>query len=322
VTRELLILRHGKSNWNANVPDFDRPLKNRGKRGAQRMGVWLWQQGLRPDLIISSPAERAITTAHKCCKSMGMNAGRIVEDERIYEAGLVQLLKVLAEISADAKRIMLVGHNPGLEELLSFLAADDVPLLNGDKLLPTAALARLAMPDDWQALAPACASLEKIVRSRQLPEEFPYPAPHGDEKRTRPAYYYNQSAVIPYLINDKGGVEFMVIGSSKKRHWVVPKGIKDPGLTPQESAAKEAWEEAGIRGEVSEQPLGHYTVEKWGAQCSVAVYAMRITEVVDEDKWQENHRVRQRLTAKKAAATLKQPELRSMLLALAAHLQD
>ena len=321
MARELLILRHGKSDWETNAGDFDRPLKNRGKRGAQRMGVWMWQQGLRPDLIISSPAERAITTAHKCCKSMGMKASDVIEDERIYAASLDALLEVLKDTPADAGRTMLVGHNPGLEELLEFLVGDEMPLSDDGKLLPTATLAHLEMPDDWQTLVSACAALENIMRPGELPGKFPYPAPDGAGRRDRPAYYYTQSAVIPYRVDGKGRRWFLIIGSSKKNHWVVPKGIKDPGLTPQQSAAKEAWEEAGIRGEVSEESLGHYTVEKWGAQCNVDVYAMRVSEVVDEDTWQENHRQRQWLSAKKAAASLKQPELGVMLLDLAASLK-
>lgn len=318
--RELLILRHGKSSWDSNVDDFSRPLKNRGKRGAQRMGVWLWQQNLRPDLIISSPAERALTTAHKCCKTMGMNARHVIEDERIYEASVDGLLAVLADAAKDLGRIMLVGHNPGLEQLLIFLCGGEMQVSEDGKLLPTATLAHLSMPEDWESLTSGCADLKRIIRPRELPEGFPYPAPDGAETRDRPAYYYTQSAVIPYRVDDHGGAEFLVIGSSKKHHWVVPKGIKDPGLTPQQSAAKEAWEEAGIRGEVGETPLGSYPVDKWGAQCSVDVFAMRVTDVVDEDNWEERHRERCWLPAGKAAQKLKQPELGALLLTLAGNL--
>ena len=63
MSRELMLLRHGKSDWTEQLDDFDRPLKDRGKRGAQRMGVWLIQQELLPDHVVSSPAERAIVTA-------------------------------------------------------------------------------------------------------------------------------------------------------------------------------------------------------------------------------------------------------------------
>jgi phosphohistidine phosphatase len=86
MTRELLLLRHGKSDWGAGLEDFYRPLKDRGKRGAQRVGVWLARQEWIPDLIISSPAERALVTAEKACKAMGIDASGIRQDKRISDS--------------------------------------------------------------------------------------------------------------------------------------------------------------------------------------------------------------------------------------------
>ena len=317
VGRELLLLRHGKSDWDVGVRDFDRPLKNRGKRGAQKMGIWLWQQNLRPDVIISSPAERAITTAQKCAKSMGIPARNIIRDKRIYAASLEELLAVLRDAPGASQRIMLVGHNPGLEELLIYLADGEVPFSEDGKLLPTATLAQLELPDDWSALEPGCAVLRIIVRPRSLPDGFPYPGPDGEEIRDRPAYYYTQSAVIPYRIMENGRAEFLLISSSSNKHWVVPKGIKDPGLTSQESAAKEAWEEAGIRGVVEDELMGSYQVVKWGAPCTVDVFVMQVEQIVEEDDWEERHRQRRWFTSHQAAASLKQKELADMLLELA-----
>ena len=319
MTRELLLLRHGKSDWSVGVDDFYRPLKDRGKRAAQRIGVWLAQQKLVPDLIVSSPAERALVTAEKTCKAMGNGAQDIQQEERIYEAGLSDLLKVLADCPADAGRVMLVGHNPGLEELLEWLVIDSVPVPEDGKLLPTATLARLQMPADWGALIAGCAQLHSITRPGSLPKKFPYPGPDGEEQRDRPAYYYTQSSVIPYRIRD-GKPEILVIASSKKHHLVVPKGIKDPGLSPRESAAKEAWEEAGIEGEIAETALGSYSCEKWGATCTVAVYAMKVSRVIAEEEWEESHRGRQWVSPDKAASELKQEELRPLVKKLEATL--
>ena len=320
MSKDLLILRHGKSDWSHHGSDFDRPLTNRGKRGAQRIGAWLWQQNLRPDIIISSPAERAITTAYKCCKAMGLGVNSVLEDECIYGACRADLLNVLARAEDQYDRVMVVGHNPGMEDLLSFLAGS-VPLPGDGKLLPTATLAYLNMPNNWQTLEYSCARLDQIVRGRDLPKGFHYPAPTGDEIRKRPSYYYTQSAVIPYRL-ERGQYKFLLIGSSKKRHWVVPKGIIQPGLTAQQSAAQEAWEEAGIRGEVNDELLGQYMVEKWGAQCKVDVYAMRVTEVVDKYLWKESHRTRRWMDPDEAAKSLEQPELGSMLSALFRRLED
>lgn len=317
--RELLILRHGKSDWDAGTDDYHRPLKDRGKRGAQRMGVWLLQQQLVPDHIVASPAERALVTAEKACKAMGMGADGIQRDKRIYAAGRTDLLAVLADCPAEAARVMLVGHNPGLEDLLAWLAGDAVAVPEDGKLLPTATLARLRMPADWHQLSRGCAVLESITRPNTLPKKFPFPAPGGSELRDRPAYYYTQSSVIPYRVRD-GKPEILVISSSKKHHLVIPKGIKDPGLSPQASAAKEAWEEAGVEGEVAEAPVGSYTCEKWGATCTVTVYPMKVTRVIPEAEWEERHRGREWVSPERAARQLKEPALRPLVQTLEAML--
>ena len=233
--------------------------------------------------------------------------------------GLNELLEVLADCPPDARRIMLVGHNPGLEELLVWLVDETVQVPEDGKLLPTATLARLQMPANWSALVAGCAHLDSITRPGSLPKQFPYPGPDGKEQRDRPAYYYTQSSVIPYRMRD-GKPEILVIASSKKNHLVVPKGIQSPGLSPRESAAREAWEEAGIEGEIAESALGSYSCEKWGATCTVAVYAMKVTRVIAEEEWQESHRGRQWVSPEKAASQLKQEELRPLVMKLAASL--
>ena len=312
MTRELLLLRHGKSDWSTGVDDFHRPLKDRGKRGAQRIGVWLARLRIVPDLIVTSPAERALVTASKACKAMGDGNQGIRKDKRIYAAGIEDLLEVLGDCPRDAGRVLLVGHNPGMEELLAWLAGDALEVPDDGKLMPTATLARLQMPDDWQELTSGCARLVSITRPNSLPEKFPYPGPDGKELRDRPAYYYTQSSVIPYRVRD-GKPEILVIASSKKHHLVVPKGIKDPGLSPRESAAKEALEEAGVEGEVADTALGSYSYEKWGATCTVDVYPMKVTRLVPEDEWEERHRGRRWVSPEKAARKLKQKELRPLL---------
>ena len=312
MTRELLLLRHGKSDWDTGDDDFHRPLKDRGKRAVQRIGVWLAQQKKVPDLVVTSPAERALVSAQKACKAMGNGDAGIQRDKRIYAAGIDELLAVLADCPQDAGRVMLVGHNPGLEELLEWLAGAAIPVPEDGKLLPTATLASLQLPADWRALVAGCAHLNSITRPGTLPKKFPYPTPDGKERRDRPAYYYNQSSVIPYRLRD-GKPEILVIASSKKHHLVVPKGIKDPGLSPRESAAKEAREEAGIEGEIAATALGSYTCEKWGATCTVAVYPMRVTRLIPEDEWEERHRGREWVSPEKAARELKQQELQPLV---------
>ena len=314
--RELMLLRHGKSDWSAGETDFRRPLKNRGKRGAQRMGVWIWQQDLRPDTIVSSPAERARATAHKVCKTMGFTQRRVKQDQRIYEASVGDLRRVLAEWAGE--RVMLVGHNPGFEDLLRYLCAETPTPFDG-KLLPTATLARIELPDDWGNVTEGCGRLIQIKRPHDLPRKFPFPAPLGPEERDRPAYYYTQSAVIPWRRNE-GELQVLIISSSKVNHWVVPKGCGEPELSLQESAAQEAREEAGIEGSVGEQSIGGYATEKWNAAVTVTVYPMEVTWELPDEKWEESHRERRWVDVETAAQRVKQPELRPMIRALPARL--
>ncbi len=321
MTVELLLLRHGKSDWETLCDDFYRPLKDRGKRGAQRIGVWLAQHELEPDIIISSPAERALVSAQKCCKAMGSGAQDIHPDPRVYAADTDMLLAVLADCPEQAKRVMLVGHNPALEDLLNWLSHEDIPLPEDGKLLPTATLARLKLNENWNRLKQGCATVESIIRPRNLPKKFPFPSPRGNENRDRPAYYYAQSSVIPWRIKN-GKVEILVILSSKKKHWVVPKGIWEPGLTAPESAAKEALEEAGVEGLVADAVIGSYVYPKWGAGCTVEVYAMEVTRVLPSEEWQEAHRGREWVSLEKAAKKLKQDELKPMLWRLEAMLKN
>jgi len=316
VARELLIFRHGKAVNSTAADDISRPITDRGKRGSQRMGVWLWQKNIRPDYIISSTAERAYVSAQKLCKAMGVDPASIVTDRPIYKADLKTLLSVLAECPKKKQRVLLVGHNPALTELLLYLLGGKAPLPDDGKLLPTATLARVVMPANWKKLEFGGAQLKSLTRHDDLPKKFPYPAPNGKEKRDRPAYYYRQSAVIPYRMH-KNQMQIMLIGSSKRNHWVVPKGIHEPGMSAQKSAECEAYEEAGIHGTVSKSMLGEYEYTKWGASCKVEVYAMSVKQTLPESEWEETHRGRKWLTSDEAVGLIKEPSMRPMIQSLA-----
>ena len=167
--RELLILRHAKSDWDSSTPsDFDRPLTKRGKRDAPKVGIWLHREGLVPDHVVSSPAERARQTAVKVCKTLDIAKGRIAWEPDIYEANLDDLLGVLGRCPADATKVLIVGHNPGLETLVRHLCGEDLDPPADGKVMPTAALARLEMPEHWDHLERGCAQLVSITRPRAL----------------------------------------------------------------------------------------------------------------------------------------------------------
>ncbi len=168
MTRELLLLRHGKSDWSVDVDDFQRPLKKRGKRGAQVIGEWLLKHQYIPDLIISSPAVRAKATAQICSQILSIPDSEIQYDKRIYEARVDTLLELIAYLPNHIQRIMLIGHNPGFESLLLHLLNHEIDIPANGKLLPTAALAILEIPDQWQSLESGNVKLKHILYPKQL----------------------------------------------------------------------------------------------------------------------------------------------------------
>lgn len=107
--------------------------------------------------------------------------------------------------------------------------------------------------------------------------------------KTKPEYWYKQSAVIPFRINDKQ-IEILIIKSRSNKRWIVPKGIIEENLTARTSAEKEAFEEAGVRGKIIGNKIGSYIYQKWGGSCSVKVYLLLVDEILDD--WEENFRER------------------------------
>ena len=151
IHKELLLLRHGKSDWNTETTDYYRPLNKRGKRNAQQMGEWLVEQELVPDLIISSPATRALTTSEIVCEAMGLAINSIETKKCIYEASVSDLRQVLSQIPNSIQRLLLVGHNPGFEYLVTDLAPN-IPIPNNGNLMPTATLAYIQLDSQWSSL--------------------------------------------------------------------------------------------------------------------------------------------------------------------------
>lgn len=166
--RVLYLLRHGKSDWSENVPDFDRPLNARGRRAAGLIGHWMVQHDAKPERIVCSPAQRARQTAEKIGAAIQINTLDIEWDDRIYEVDVQTLLSVLADYASEPQSVMLIGHNPGFETLVRYLAGDTVAQHEHEKLMPTAALARLKMPAQWGELARGCAELESITRPKAI----------------------------------------------------------------------------------------------------------------------------------------------------------
>lgn len=120
-----------------------------------------------------------------------------------------------------------------------------------------------------------------------------------------------QSGVIPYRIHNRE-IAVMLITSSTRKRWVIPKGLVEPDMTAQDSAAKEAWEEAGIFGTVQADVLGTYEYQKWGGICRVEVFLLQVEIVADT--WPEaNKRKRQWVDLPKAIKRVEEPELKQIL---------
>ena len=196
----LLILRHGKSDWSTGLEDFHRPLVGRGRKGARKMGAWIRHLDLIPDIVLSSPAARARATTEAACKALGLPPENVIWDERLYEAPGLQVLSVLAEAPKKARRVLLVGHNPGLEELIHLLVGDSPDIPADGKLLPTAALARLEVAGNWRDMHQGCAHLLAVTRPVEIPDDestWVRPAYHS-ALGPIPTHFFTQSAVIPW----------------------------------------------------------------------------------------------------------------------------
>ena len=129
--KTLYLGRHAKSSWkNMDLADIDRPLNKRGKRDAPFMGKLLVDKGVKPDLIISSPAKRAAATAKVIATEINYPAMEIIFDENIYEATGRGLLEIISGAEEQYNSIMLFGHNPGLTVLNNNLSdhfIDNIP---------------------------------------------------------------------------------------------------------------------------------------------------------------------------------------------------
>ena len=176
MTKTLYLLRHAKSGWDDPVArDFDRPLNKRGEKAARVIGQWMASNGIVFEQVIASPAVRVIDTLH----GIWAGYGRKMEptwDRRVYLASSATLLDVLREASDAHDSILMVGHNPGMEDVVFDLVPDDgsSPLREEVEIkYPTAALAQLDLPiDHWADIGKRTGHLKRFIRPRDLDPEL------------------------------------------------------------------------------------------------------------------------------------------------------
>ncbi len=128
--------------------------------------------------------------------------------------------------------------------------------------------------------------------------------------RPVPKHFYTQSAVIPWRVRD-AGIEILLISSRKRKRWVVPKGVKEPALSAAASAAKEAFEEAGIEGRVREPAIGRYRYRKWKGVCTVEVFLMEVVTV--HENWLEDYRLRKWVSPEDAVERVDERALKKLI---------
>ena len=162
--RTLYLLRHAKSSWkDETLRDFDRPLKRRGRRAAEQMGQVLAEEKLKSPLVISSPAVRARETTELVLESAGLKVEPRFE-ERIYEADVRTLLAIVRAIPDSSGTAILVGHNPGFENLNEYLTGDG-------RHMPTCALAKIEFDAaSWSEVSEESGRLELFVTPKELEE--------------------------------------------------------------------------------------------------------------------------------------------------------
>jgi phosphohistidine phosphatase len=166
----LAILRHAKSDWGTpGLADFDRPLNERGRKAARRVGRELQRRKVRFDRVIASPALRVRETLDGLFEGHG-EALDVRFDERIYDARPETLFHLVRTISENVHAPLIVGHNPGLHELVLKLAREDDDLRRKVAAkYPTAALALIALPAArWDAVEPGTGEIRELILPREL----------------------------------------------------------------------------------------------------------------------------------------------------------
>ena len=168
--KKLLVLRHARAERDSESGrDFDRPLAERGRKDAAEIGRALRDRGLDPDAVLASPAKRVVETLAALAEGYGPLEADY--DERIYDASAGTLLDVVRQADDSVQALLLVGHNPGVQQLLLDLADRDERGLRGrvEEEYPTAALAVVELPSaSWSELRRGGGEIVELIRPRDL----------------------------------------------------------------------------------------------------------------------------------------------------------
>lgn len=162
VPRSIVLLRHAKADW-PQVPDHERPLADRGRQDAPAAGEWLAEHGINPDLTLCSTATRTRETWKLAVHQLPQRPRTVYED-RLYEAAPGQIIEVINEAPDEARSLLVIGHNPGIQSVADLLAGtgDEQARERMSRGFPTAALAVLRFSGPWKSVEAGSAELTEF----------------------------------------------------------------------------------------------------------------------------------------------------------------
>jgi len=170
---ELILMRHAKSDWHSHTADIDRPLNDRGVSDAIRMGAYLKQMNLVPDKMVVSAARRTQETAELLLNNLAVDEKNIIIDHQLYLADRKTLCET-AEIYASAgqqswQRLLIMAHNPGMDDVVSYLASSSPSLSSSGKLMTTCAAACFTLDSAEALQKQGQGKLQHLIRPKEIP---------------------------------------------------------------------------------------------------------------------------------------------------------
>lgn len=165
---ELMLMRHAKSDWHSHTADIDRPLNDRGKQDAIRMGSYLKKKDLMPDKMIVSPAQRTQETASLLLHNLNLVDGDLIIDKELYLAEKETLCDIIELYAKDNQRLLILAHNPGMDYLVSYLSRESPKLSANGSLMTTCAVAYFHIDSCDDLRDQGTADLRKLIRPKEV----------------------------------------------------------------------------------------------------------------------------------------------------------
>jgi len=165
---DLMLMRHAKSDWHSHTTDIERPLNLRGVSDAARMGIHLKQHGLVPDCMIVSAAQRTRETAELLLDSLSIPQSHIIVDKELYLADLETLQEIVEVYATENKCLLILAHNPGMDDLVSYLSRTQPALSMSGKLMVTCAVACFQVNSIDIIKKPGQAELVSLFRPKEI----------------------------------------------------------------------------------------------------------------------------------------------------------